>query len=81
MNFEQWWAKQTANFDPQEIGLMQLARVTWYAAQDVEREACANILGISRSDALLMAGEMTAQEWRTVAAVLMALQSRMRSNA
>lgn len=41
MDFEEWWAKQTANFDPEEIGLMQLARVTWHAAQDVEREACA----------------------------------------
>ena len=47
----------------------------------IEREACANTLNLTRSDALLMAGEMTAQEWRTVAAVLKALQSRMRSNA
>lgn len=45
-----------------------------------EREECANILGISRADALLMAGEMTSQEWRTVAAILKALQARMRSN-
>lgn len=40
MEFEEWWAKQTANFDPEEIGLMQLARVTWHAAQEIEREAC-----------------------------------------
>jgi hypothetical protein len=43
MDFETWWAKQTANFDPDEIGLMQLARVTWNAAQDIEREACAKV--------------------------------------
>ena len=44
MDFEEWWAKQTANFDPEEIGLMQLARVTWCAGQDAAREAaCANI--------------------------------------
>lgn len=43
MTFEEWWAKQTANFDPEEIGLMQLARVTWISAQDIEREACAKV--------------------------------------
>lgn len=50
-------------------------------AADAERAACANMLNLSRSDALLMAGEMTAQEWRTLSAVLVALQQRMRSNA
>lgn len=38
---------------------------------------CANILNINRSEASLMAGEMAAQEWRTVEAILKALQSRM----
>ena len=58
----------------------QSASGAWKAATANERERCANILNLSRSDALLMAGEMTAQEWRTVAAVLKALQSRMRPN-
>lgn len=40
MTFEEW---QTANFDPEEIGLMQLARVTWDAAKDDEREECAKL--------------------------------------
>ena len=43
--------------------------------------SCADSLSINRSEAQLMAGEMTANEWRTVAAVLRVLQSRMRSNA
>lgn len=42
-----------------------------------EREVCASALNISRSEASLMAGEMTAQEWRTVAAILKALQIRI----
>lgn len=49
-------------------------------AADAGRAACANMLNLSRSDALLMAGEMTAQEWRTLSAVLVALQQRMRFN-
>ncbi len=67
MEFEEWWSKQTANFDPEEIGLMKLARVTWYAAQDVEREACA-ITGGAAADAGL--------DGREVANAI-----RMRSNA
>lgn len=42
-----------------------------------ERTRCAKLLEISRSEACLLAGEMTAQEWRTVAAVLAALKARM----
>ena len=45
-----------------------------------EREVCADMLNLTRSDAQLMAGEMTAQEWRTLSAVLVALQKRMRFN-
>jgi len=52
----------------------------WNRAQDSEREACANMLNLTRSEALLMAGEMSAQEWRTVSAVLVVLQKRMRGN-
>ncbi len=42
-----------------------------------EREACASALNISRSEALLACGEMTAQEWRTVSAVLRWMQTRI----
>lgn len=35
-----------------------------------EREACASTLELSQSELLLLAGEMTAQELRTVRAVL-----------
>jgi len=35
-----------------------------------EREACAKLMELTRAELLLMAGEMTAQELRTVRAVL-----------
>lgn len=35
-----------------------------------EREACAKVAGMSQSEILLMAGEMSAQEMRSVKAVL-----------
>ena len=38
----------------------------------------AAMLNLTRSEAQLMAGEMTAQEWRTVSAILKALQEKMR---
>ena len=48
-----------------------------------EREACATLLELRDSELLLMAGEMTAQELRTVQAVLNNRASviRTRSNA
>ena len=48
-----------------------------------ERDACARMLELRDSELLLMAGEMTAQELRTVKAVLAQRASaiRMRSNA
>lgn len=51
------------------------------AAED-EREACARMLELRDTELLLMAGEMTAQELRTVKAVLAqrADAIRMRSN-
>jgi hypothetical protein len=48
-------------------------------AQANEREACAQLLNLSRADATLAAGEMSAQEWRTVSAVLTMLQRRIRA--
>ena len=52
-------------------------------AIDAEREACARMLELRDSELLLMAGEMTAQELRTVKAVLAqrAKAIRMRANA
>ena len=41
MTFEEWWEKQTASFDPEEIGLMQLAKITWESATLAERERIA----------------------------------------
>lgn len=42
-----------------------------------ERERCAKMLDLNSSELLLMAGEMTAQELRTVKAVLSGLRARM----
>lgn len=43
------------------------------------RDSCARRLELTRSDVLLMAGEMSAQEVRTVMAVLSCIWKRMRS--
>lgn len=61
--------------------LPEIADERNYAAED-EREACARMLELRDSELLLMAGEMTAQELRTVKAVLAQLADaiRMRSN-
>ena len=58
---------------------IQVANAAISAIAGFERDKCANILNLRRSEASLMAGEMTAQEWRTVSAVLQALQTRMRN--
>mgnify|MGYP000278816477 CR=1 FL=1 len=60
------------------------ALIAWargYAGQQiaVERQRCADLLAVTRSDASLAAGEMTAAEWRTCSAVLAWLQRRMRA--
>ena len=43
-----------------------------------QNETCADMLNLSRDQAQLMAGEMTAQEWRTGSAILRGVQSKMR---
>lgn len=43
------------------------------------RERCAQLLNITRSDAQLMAGDMTAGEWRTVSAVLRSRAAAIRA--
>jgi hypothetical protein len=42
-----------------------------------EREACANVAGMSQSEILLMSGEMSAQEMRSVKAVLGGVKARI----
>jgi hypothetical protein len=44
MTFEEWWKKQTTNFDPEEIGLMQLARITWNSAQSEQKKKDAEFI-------------------------------------
>lgn len=57
----------------------------WFIAskygQDHERERCAKMLDLNSSELKLMAGEMTAQELRTVKAVLGGLRARMLTGA
>ena len=45
-----------------------------------ERERCAAKLNVTRAEVLLAAGEMSAQEWRTVSAVLQWMQRRIRQS-
>ena len=64
----------------QQIVELEKQRDELQAGFIAEREACANMLNLTRSDVQLMAGEMTAQEWRTMEAVLKALQSQMKGD-
>lgn len=48
-------------------------------AKAEEREACASLLTLTPAEVRLMAGELTAQEMRTVQAVLAGLQAQMRA--
>jgi hypothetical protein len=75
MDFDDWHYKQL-NGDADNCPHEAWEQKAWSAAT----HECADILSINRSEAQLMAGEMTASEWRTVAAVLKWLQSRMRAN-
>lgn len=45
-------------------------RGAWALSAEREREACARLMDLKRADLRLMAAEMTAQEMRTVLAVL-----------
>jgi hypothetical protein len=57
----------------------QIAKVAWFAAIAIECESCAQMLELSNSELLLMVGEMTAQEMRTVKAVLAQRANAIRS--
>lgn len=61
----------THGFDPDGLAAFTRALMT------AERERCAKMLDLTDSELLLMAGEMTAQELRTVKAVLGGLRARM----
>lgn len=49
------------------------------AAIDAEREACAQLCELTKAEILLRAGEMDAQELRTVSAVLAGRASAIRN--
>ena len=48
------------------------------AVRGTERERCAKKLDAPRADILLACGELSAQEWRTIFAVLQWMQGRIR---
>lgn len=56
------------------LGLDEMAAF----AQKIAREDCTRLLEVTPSEVRLMAGEMSAQEMRTVQAVLGGLRSRLR---
>ena len=76
MNFDEWKDKEISEFSGLNVEHLEQA---FNAGKSAERYDCANILGMTRADASLMAGEMTIQEWRTLSAVLKGLQAKIRS--
>ena len=68
--------------DPPVFGYTS-ADMRAYAAREVaaERERGAMKLNATRADVSLAVGEMSAQEWRTCAAVLRWMQGRIRRSA
>lgn len=54
---------------PDEV-LEQMALLTGKEAKEAERHRCAKLMHVTSQELLLAAGEMTAQELRTVKAVL-----------
>ena len=80
MTFEEWTDRTFgSNFQNEEMLTYFRMSATWETAQDDEREKCASLLEISNSELLLMSGEMSAQELRTVRAVLNAMANKIRS--
>jgi hypothetical protein len=75
---ERWHGQHTdsllAVIAAQDAELTQLR-----AELAAERERCAMKLQVTRADVSLAAGELTAQEWRTCAAVLRWMQARIRA--
>lgn len=48
-----------------------------HMSRNLERQRCADKLTLTKSEIRLMAGEMTAQEMRTVQAVLKSVRSKI----
>lgn len=79
---EAWRYKQSSDPSHGDTYMFNHSTLLEFARKlnDATRESCANTLDLYRGEAQLMAGEMTASEWRTVAAVLRGLQWRIRAN-
>ena len=75
MNFEdrsKQHATETGKADPS-------AFEAWFAAERLEREACAQMLVMKNDQIRLLAGEMTSEEMRTVQAILSYLARAIRA--
>jgi len=75
MTFAEWLCEQDSRF--QHRNYKYDLHAAWIDGQEESHKRCASLLDLSDSELLLMSGEMTAQEMRTVKAVLKALKSRM----
>lgn len=64
-------------YEAMKAGVRELNRLDNVASE--AREACAKLLESSSADLLLLAGEMTAQELRTVKAILAAKAREIRA--
>ena len=64
--FDDWWKNNTSH----PACSAEDAKAIWQEARAIENEACALELELSQASLLLLAGEMTADELRTVYAVL-----------
>ncbi len=64
--FDDWWQNETS---PPSCSRDD-AQAIWQAARAMENEACAVELELSRASLLHLAGEMSADELRSVRAVL-----------
>ena len=74
MTFDEWWQMTK----PAEVDdLKDYFEEAYIAGTNASRACARDILKLTRSDVSLMAGEMSAQEWRTVDAVLRALRARI----
>ena len=75
--FKKWFSENHPYHDEYDDAT-GIAEDAWLEATRQAYEHAAKVIDITRAEALLMAGEMTAQEWRTVSAILTSLQSRLK---
>jgi hypothetical protein len=64
-SFAEWWATQDDQQDPRAA-----AEAAWEARGNADRQLVAELLRATPQQLLLMAGEMTSDELRTVRAIL-----------